>query len=395
LDAIDALLPVGEYFESHREQLNDGKYMLVWHENIAKAYLLSGNLEEAGKHLLHVKSECAQMEDHYTMVSVYCIQAMHYHLIGETKKREEYIARVHKITNSNIPIMDLFDDYYDYCKLLLELNKEEEFWHIIDIMESTVKSLDFTNLQLRIISLKIKFYRKNGKNAEYLQGAGLYYELSERSEIETQNMMSNVLNLRKRLQSIQQENAILQKKSETDPLTQLANRASLNEKSEQIFADCLKNGCPLVVEILDIDDFKGFNDNYGHQKGDECLVHLANILKTMEDEHGAFVARYGGDEFILIYRDITWEQAVEYAEELRRKVVEAAMPFPHSKIADVVTITQGLCWSVPIGQNRMWDYLHAADNMLYRTKKKARNHYTVGDLKQTEDIIVTSIPQTS
>ena len=64
--------------------------------------------------------------------------------------------------NSGISYYDImkdketFPDYYDYCKLLLELNKEEEFWHIIDIMESTVKSLDFTNLQLRIISLKIK-----------------------------------------------------------------------------------------------------------------------------------------------------------------------------------------------------------------------------------------------
>ena len=393
LEAIDVLKPVGDYFTSHTDLPNRQRYLLVWHENMTKAHLLSGNLEAASKHLQHIESECGDLEEHYTMMSVYCIAAMYYHLVGDVKKRDENIARVHKMTDANVPIMDLFHDYYDYCKLLLEIDKKDEFWHLIDIMEATVKSLDFTNLQLRLIALKIKFYRKNHQNAEYLQGAGLYYELSERSEMESQNMMNNVLNLRKRLQKIQQENVILQLKAETDPLTGLANRSRLNDQSEQIFAKCLEEGRSLTVEIFDIDDFKGFNDHYGHQKGDECLVRIAEVLKTMETEHGAFVARYGGDEFILIYEDITWEQAEEYAKELRQKVVDAAIPFPHSSIAEVVTITQGLCWNVPVEQNRMWDYLHAADDMLYRTKKRARNHYSLGDLKETEDKIVSSIPK--
>jgi diguanylate cyclase (GGDEF)-like protein len=117
---------------------------------------------------------------------------------------------------------------------------------------------------------------------------------------------------------MEKENQILLERSETDPLTQLSNRLRLNDYSEEVFADCVENQMSLAVEILDIDDFKGFNDTYGHQTGDECLVKVAQILKTMEEEHGAFVARYGGDEFMLIYTDITKEQASEYAEELRR-----------------------------------------------------------------------------
>ena len=110
----------------------------------------------------------------------------------------------------------------------------------------------------------------------------------------------------------------------------------------------------------------------------------------MEKEHNAFVARYGGDEFMLIYADVTKEQAIAYAEELRQKVMAEEIPFSKSPVAKVVTISQGLCWDIPKKGNRMWDYLHAADVMLYRVKKKQRNNYCVGNLKETEEEIVMS-----
>ncbi len=396
-EAVSVLKPVCAYFAEHKDAERYVDYMLALYTNYSKANLCSGRLAEAKECFELIHREFEMKEDSYTMVSVLCAETMYYHIVGDDENCEKTIAHIHKSTNTNVPIMDMFDDYYDYCKVLLDRDKQEEFWHIIEILEPLIKNLDFTNLQLKLISLKIKSYRKYGKAAEYLQAAGLYYELSERSEIETRTMMNNVLTLRKNLEyaqrekkKVEMENLILQAKAETDPLTKLANRQRLNELSEELFENCLATETALAVEILDIDDFKGYNDSYGHQTGDECLIKVAEILQSMERDFNAFAARYGGDEFILLYTDITKEQAVRYAEELRRRILNAAIPFAKSKIADVVTISQGLCHSVPVRGNRMWDYLHVADNMLYRVKKKRRNNYCVGNIKETEEEIVMS-----
>ena len=96
--------------------------------------------------------------------------------------------------------------------------------------------------------------------------------------------------------------------------------------------------------------------------------------------------RYGGDEFVIIYANVTREQAVSFAEELRRRVLALEMEHRFSKALPVVTISQGICWGIPRKGNRSWDFLHAADNMLYRVKKFSRNNYCVGGLDETEDV---------
>jgi len=396
LEALENLQKAYHYFSEHKEADRYDDYMICIYENMAKAYLCQGELEKANQCFSRIYDEHGTCCDNYTMVTVWCTEAMYFHVSGEDEACEDRIARVHEATTSNVPILDMFDDYYDYCRLLLERNKDTEFWHIIDIMEPMVKSLDITNLQQKLLGLKIKCYRKNRKSAEYLQAAGLFYELSERAEAENNVMMNNMLNLRRKLEllnrekeEIEEKNEILRVKSEMDALTGISNRYRLNDYSEEAFQRAVERGTSLVVEILDMDDFKGYNDCYGHQRGDECIQRVATVIKSME-AYGAFVARYGGDEFIIIYEDITKEQAIEYATELRQKVIDLGIVHRRSKVSDVMTISQGLCWDIPDEENRMWDYLHAADDMLYRVKKTKRNNFCIGNLTESEEELVVS-----
>ena len=251
---------------------------------------------------------------------------------------------------------------------------------------------------MKIISLKMKYYRKNEKNAEFLQAAGLYYELSELMEIETNQMISNVIALRRNLESArqarqkaEQEKVVLQKKSELDALTGMANRFRMNDYSDHVFAEAMADSIPLAVEILDIDYFKEYNDNYGHQQGDKCLEQIAAVIKQIAEENQIFCARYGGDEFVIIYRDVTREQIVAFAAELKRRVMSLQIEHRYSKALPVVTVSQGICWDIPRKGNKMWDFLHSADNMLYRVKKFSRNTYCVGDVKETDDMILGTL----
>ncbi len=395
-DAIDVLMKAYDYCSSHPEMERYDDYMSCIYEDLAKAYLCRGDLKEARECFDKAYANHGNKIELEALLALWATEVMYYHLDGDGEKCDEAIARVHNNIVENMPILDMFDDFYDYCKVLLERNKEEELWKMVDIMEPMVRSLDITNLMLKILHLKIQYYRKNKQHAEYLQATGLYYEYAERAATENNTMMHNVLGLRKNLELVNKEkkemektNAILRAKSETDALTGLNNRFRFNDYSEKAFQRALEKGTSLCVEILDMDSFKEYNDYYGHQRGDECIQKIASAIKSME-EFGAFTARYGGDEFIIIYEGITHEQAIEYAAELRKRVIELAIPHEKSKVGTLMSISQGLCWDMPIEGNRLWDFLHSADDMLYRVKKKKRNNFCIGNLTEASDQIVMS-----
>ena len=395
-DAISVLQEALDYCSKHPEHPRYDDYMICIYENMAKAYLCKGDLIEAKCCFENIHNEHEEFLEEEIMLTVLATEAMYYHIAGKDEKCQKTIERIHKDLTPNIAIMDMFDDFYDYLKVLFERDCKEEFWQLIDIMEPMVKSLDITNLILKILAMKIKFYRKHKMNAEYLQAAALYFEYSERATVENNTMMNNVLNLRRSLeeinlekQEIEQTNVILREKSETDALTGLHNRFRLNDYSEEVFQRAVDNGTSLTVEIMDLDNFKGYNDMYGHQKGDECLQQIASAIKSME-EFGAFTARYGGDEFVLIYEGKTKDEVVEYAAELRKRVLNLEIEHAMSKVSNVMSISQGLCWDIPVHGNRMWDYLHSADDMLYRVKQRKRNNFCIGNLTEASDQIIMS-----
>ena len=207
-------------------------------------------------------------------------------------------------------------------------------------------------------------------------------------------MVSNVIVLRKSLETarkarqlVEQENIVLHEKSEIDPLTGMANRFRMNDYSDRVFAEAMADEIPLAVEILDIDYFKEYNDNYGHQQGDRCLEQIAEVIRQLTAENNAFCARYGGDEFVIIYENVEREQMAAFATELKQRVMRLQMEHRYSKALPIVTVSQGICWDIPKKGNKMWDFLHSADNMLYRVKKFSRNNFCVGDVKETDDMI--------
>ena len=395
-DAIQLLEKARDYYQQHPESPRYQDFMICVYENMARAYLYKGDLIEAKCCFENIYLEHGEFLNQQTLVTVWATEAMYYHIAGKDEKCEKLIAKIHHEMADTMPIMDMFDDFYDYFKMLLERDKKEEFWKLVELIEPKVKKLDIPNLMLKMLGLKIEYYREYDMDMEYYQTTALYYEYSLLAMTENKYAMNNVLNLRKTLEVVNKEkdemfklNADLQKKSETDALTGLNNRFGLNEYSEAAFHRAAEAGTAFAVEIMDLDNFKAYNDLYGHQKGDECIQQVADAIKSME-EFGAYTARYGGDEFMLIYEDVTKEQMVEYAAELRKRVLDLQIEHSNSKVAKVMTISQGICWDVPIKGNHIWDYLHSADNMLYRVKQRKRNNFCIGNLTESSEQIVMS-----
>lgn len=353
---------------------------------IGRCYLMQDRLEKAGNYCDKLDAECVPYLENIDVICVLCFKARYYHQAKRDTTRDACIEEIHGRIKTGFAIMDVFDDLYDVCMLLLELDRNELLWEIMNILEDLTKQANIVNLQRKIVSLKIKYYRANGEGASFLQAAGLHYQLTEMVEQENQNMIKSMMDVRNSLEQaneqrriVEEANLRLQQKSETDQLTGLANRYRLNAYSENVFDRCKQNRVPMAVEILDIDYFKQYNDNYGHQAGDVCISAIAEELKRMENER-VFCARYGGDEFIIIYENMTLEEIANEAEGLRRRIMGLKMEHRYSLALPIVTITQGICYDVPVGENKNWDFLHTADMMLYRVKKQSRNNICIGAL---------------
>ena len=384
-----------KYFEkSYQYLINkknvEGYYGILTciYTSLGTAFMLRDMEERAQKYVDLLEQECWEHIGKTERLYVLCFRARFYHRTGRVARRDECIKIVHRETSADMAVLDVFEDFYDFCRLLLEINYEKEFWDVLGVLEEMVKHAKIMNLQKKIIALKIKYYRFHKDHEGYLQAAGLYYELSEIMEQESQYMITNMLNVRTSLEyanekqrEMEMVNERLQIKSETDALTHLANRFRLNDYSENVFERAMNDHLPLAVEILDIDYFKQYNDNYGHQAGDDCIIAIADQLVKMQNEN-IFCARYGGDEFIIIYTNMTEEEVYRQARQLRQSIMDLNIKHDYSRALSIVTISQGICYDVPKNENKNWDFLHAADMMLYHVKKKSRNDISLGYLNE-------------
>lgn len=159
----------------------------------------------------------------------------------------------------------------------------------------------------------------------------------------------------------------------TDGLTGLANRRALDKQLENEFARAMRSQTDLSFLLIDVDSFKSFNDNYGHQAGDDCLRRLAAALQNSLRRPGDLTARYGGEELAAILPATSSSGAIERAEVVRRAVRELAIPHSGSSHG-VVTISVGVA-TMKAGAELMdvAGLIKAADEALYAAKSDGRD----------------------
>lgn len=380
------------YIDTPEEQRSIASLTMIY-TNLAICYMLRGMYDETEEYIERLKKECEPHFEDMDYIYVDCMKARYYHLSGKTSMLDECVKNIMHRISQDVLVLDIFDDVYEFCLVMIEIGRNDVLREIIKRLEEPIENTGIVNLQRKLLSLKMKYYRKNGKNKELLSTAGRYYELMEVIEADSQSMVSNMLYLRSSLErerenhrQLEAVNEALVKKSESDAMTGLANRYRLSAYSEEIVKECFEQKKPLSFEILDVDYFKEYNDNYGHQAGDECIRKIADLLKNMQDEH-TFCARYGGDEFVVIYSGLTEQEVWSCAEKLRRDVMALKIGHLHSKVDTVVTISQGICHDIPAYGNRSWDFLHVADTYLYQIKKKRRNQFCMGDIHGREIMV--------
>jgi diguanylate cyclase (GGDEF)-like protein len=165
----------------------------------------------------------------------------------------------------------------------------------------------------------------------------------------------------------------LERLASTDALTGLANRRAMDAQLDTEFARASRDGSDLSFLLIDVDNFKAFNDTYGHQAGDDCLRRIAAALQASLRRPGDVTARYGGEELAGIMPATSPSGALERAEEVRRAVEELAIPHSGSSMI-VVTVSVGVATkSGSAGPSDAAGLILLADQALYSAKGDGRN----------------------
>ena len=187
------------------------------------------------------------------------------------------------------------------------------------------------------------------------------------------DQIAGAIHLARMADELEAANRKLAQLSMSDGLTGIANRRCFDERLANDWARLAREGRSLALLLVDADSFKPLNDASGHLHGDECLRELARIGASFADDDEDLVARFGGEELVLLLPGRDQQAAHAIGERLRRKVEAAAMPHPSSIVAPHVTVSIGVGAMRPDVALSPEALIDAADRALYVAKARGRN----------------------
>ena len=235
-----------------------------------------------------------------------------------------------------------------------------------DMKESTYKELWETITSGKTWKGEIKNKKKNGDY--YWVKASISPVFDNKGEIISYTAVREDITDKKIIEEI----------SITDGLTNIYNRRYFDEIFPKIINEAKRKNELIAFLFMDIDHFKQYNDNYGHQKGDEVLINFAACLKQSLHRSSDYTFRLGGEEFAVVYQMETKEKAVEFANNLRKNIENLKIEHKYSSVSSYITASMGLiCKNA--NEIVIDEIYKQADDLLYQAKRSGRNQVKVNE----------------
>lgn len=267
----------------------------------------------------------------------------------------------------------LFAESYVLAKKIYEINSETAVGALTGELARTEEHFDRLRMAaqtMRIGALVLLLW------VGAMFSRRLRAELTEQARLQAEiNAANQALEekVSQRTSELEAANRQLQALSATDGLTGLANRRSFDQAWEQEWQRAVRQGLPLAVAMVDVDQFKAYNDHYGHQMGDLCLKIVAQTLAHAVQRAGEMVARYGGEEFVVILPGLSGDEAWAAMERIRAAMQDQGLPHAKADLTGVVTLSIGVASCVPQQGSHAAELVKAADVAMYQAKQQGRN----------------------
>ncbi|MBI4968585.1 MAG: diguanylate cyclase [Rhodospirillales bacterium] len=230
---------------------------------------------------------------------------------------------------------------------------------------------------------------EEGGPAEIGELARSFNQMLERLKFTLGELQENEHTLEARIRlrtaELAEANRKLEALSFADGLTGLGNRRQLDQALAAEWRRAIRQGQPLAFLFLDVDEFKAYNDRYGHPMGDACLRQIGEVLARFGQRAGEVAGRYGGEEFALLLPATGQAEAHALGESIRRAVADLVMPHDRSA-AGIVTVSVGVAALRPTDALDMAELVHQADQALYQAKALGRNRVVAAGADELSSI---------
>lgn len=292
------------------------------------------------------------------------------HLISDSyddqKTKEAHIESIWNKLKNDPAFLDYHNEILSLMNILMENGNCKIMDDLLERLSGAYDSLPL-GMQTSISSFAIQYYEKLHQEDRLKEELVKYHKSAEKLNHQRNNSILSLLDASMDLAISRRTNQLLEKAADTDALTDHPNRRAFSARADVWFDDAKKTSHELGLEMLDIDNFKHVNDTYGHTVGDDALIALARALQSLDSEK-IWSARYGGDEFVVLFNACTDDEIRRYMRSLMRNVREEQS---RSNLPSF-TISQGAINRIPQPLNRIWDFNYGADAALYQVKKKGK-----------------------
>ncbi|RAK06364.1 response regulator receiver modulated diguanylate cyclase [Halanaerobium saccharolyticum] len=193
---------------------------------------------------------------------------------------------------------------------------------------------------------------------------------------ETKARIAREKELLKLSEELKKANQKLEKMALVDGLTGISNRRLFDKTIKKELKRARRKNNDLSLIMIDIDNFKEYNDTYGHQQGDQCLKEVASVLDKKTKRAADFAARYGGEEFAVILPDTAKDGALKIAEDIRKGIMDLKIEHKNSNTSEYVTVSLGVSSikaEKEIDQHLIRSLIEQADQALYQAKENGKN----------------------
>lgn len=208
----------------------------------------------------------------------------------------------------------------------------------------------------------------------------LYTQLQKAQERLLKHQFILEEKVEKRTIELNKANKALKELANKDSLTGLYNRRHLDKKFSELQAVLSRNDANMVVAMLDLDHFKKLNDEHGHLNGDNCLKYVGQLMKNKFDRRSDIVARFGGEEFVIVAQHDEKHGVMTKLEELREEIALHCFPYDGAHYFGI-TISIGAVTAKAVYSEKIAQWIHLADEQLYWVKENGRNKMSVTHLE--------------
>ena len=292
---------------------------------------------------------------------------------NDRKRVKRKLAEMTAIAGNIIQLTDYAEDVSRLSKDLFAHDNMEAVGMLIELMRTHPAAKDATVAHRVQAEILVGYHQRKG-NAKELADAYRRQDAVYARYVQEQNesfrfsgeLIRMAGDLRREQEEVQARHTALLHRVESDALTGIPNRYAMNIRLEEAFEQALQNRTKLGVGVIDVNGLKSYNDACGHPAGDERLKETGEILSKLSGQRNFFAARYGGDEFVLIFEDRTDREIRGICGILQKQFPLAA--------------SIGICNMVPGEKNKSWDFLSGADRAMYKAKRseKGKNFYLTG-----------------